>query len=46
MHSKVGIFVRKLRQFFFLEQATIVRAQGASEEEKLAAKPTLQKTNF
>jgi hypothetical protein len=44
MHSKVGIFARKLRQFFFLEQATIVRAQGASEDENFEEKPTLPKT--
>jgi len=32
--------------FFCLEQATIVRAQGASEDKKFAAKPTQPDSNF
>ena len=35
---------RRLRKFFCLERATIVRAQGSSEDKKFAAKPT--KPNF
>jgi len=46
MNSKVGILARKRRQFLRLERATIVRAQGASEDRKFAAKPTRPKTNF
>src|SRR5579862_5558247 len=37
---------RRLRKFFCLERATIVRAQGASEDENFEKKPTQSKTNF
>ena len=35
-------YARRLRSFFVLEQATIVQAQGASEEKKDAAEPMQQ----
>ena len=38
--------VRRLRKFFCLERATIVRAQGASEDKKFAAKPTQPNSKF
>jgi len=37
---------RRLRKFFFLERATIVRVQGASEDKKFAAEPTRPNSNF
>src|SRR5579862_9642653 len=37
---------RWLRKFFCLERATVVRAQGASEDKKFAAKPTKPDSNF
>jgi hypothetical protein len=37
---------RRLRKFFCLEQATIVRVQGANEDKKFAAKPTRPNFNF
>ena len=33
-------FGKAAAQIFFLERTTIVRAQGASEDKKFAAKPT------
>jgi hypothetical protein len=46
MNSKVGILARKRRKFLCLERVTIVRVQGASEDQKFAAKLTQPKTNF
>jgi hypothetical protein len=46
MHSKVGNLARKRRKFLCLERAPIVRAQGASKDQKFVAKLTLPKTNF
>jgi hypothetical protein len=39
-------FGKAAAQIFFLERATIVRAQGASEEKKFAAKPTQPNSKF
>jgi hypothetical protein len=39
-------FDKKASQNSDLEQATIVRAQGASEDENFEKKPTQSKTNF
>jgi hypothetical protein len=38
--------VRRLQEIFFLERATIVPAQGASEDKKFAAEPTQLNSNF
>jgi len=37
---------RRLRKLFCLEQASIVRVQGARKDEKFAAKPTRGNSNF
>jgi hypothetical protein len=39
-------FDKKASQNSDLERATIVRAQGASEDENFEKKPTQSKTNF
>jgi len=39
-------FDKKASQNSYLERATIVRAQGASEDENFEKKPTQSKTNF
>ena len=39
-------FRKAAAQIFFLERATIVRAQGASEDKKFAAEPTQPNSNF
>jgi|GEM_PF-1643013 len=46
MSSKVGNLARKRRKFLHPEQATIAERQGASEDQKFAAKLTPPKTNF
>jgi len=40
---KAGKFDKEAAQVFCLERATIAGRQGASEDQKLAAKPTLPK---
>jgi hypothetical protein len=44
MNSKFGVLARRRRKFWCLERATIAERQGASEDPKFAAKPTLPKT--
>ena len=39
-------FGKAAAQIFFLERATIVCAQGASEDKKFAAEPTQPNSNF
>jgi hypothetical protein len=46
MDSKVGNLARKRHKFLCLERATIVRAQGASEDKKFAVEPTQLNSNF
>jgi len=40
---KPGKFGKEAAQVFGLERATIAKRQGASEDQKIAAKPTLPK---
>jgi len=40
MNSKIGNLARRRRKFLRPERATIANRQGASEDQKLAAKPT------
>jgi len=46
MNSKFRILARKPRQFLHLDRATIAKGQGASEDQKFAAKLTQSKPSF
>jgi hypothetical protein len=44
--QKLGIWHKRLRKFFHLERATLVQAQGTSEDKKFAALPMPSKSTL